>query len=350
MNVALRVLVIDLESPLCDVLVAFLESCSDVEVVGVGRGGRDAVRLVQRLRPTVVAMGTSTLTFGGIQAIRQIMRTVPTPIIVMAERSVSGDVAQRSDAFEALHAGALMVVTAPCPSQPDSYAVVLDALRSMASVPVVHRWERQAAQPRRASGVVSAMSAQDWAVRMRQVDIIGIAASTGGPAALTTLFRALPAGFPIPIVVVQHVTPGFVTGFAQWLDAQTPLRVRMATAGTLPEPGSVLLSPDDYHVHLSRLGKIVLHQQAPYKGLRPSANYLFASLAEAYGPRALGIVLTGMGDDGADGLVQLHRRGGLTLAQDERSSVVYGMPQQALRRQAVDRVLGLADIAAAIGG
>lgn len=338
----IRVLVIDLDSPLRDALVAFWESCHDVAVVGVGGNGRDAARLAQRLRPTVITMGTSTLSSSGVQAIRQIMRTVPTPIIVISEAAADGCAAMCHYAFEALQAGALAVVNEPRPSQPDSYIALLDTVRLMSGVPVIHHWERKVTS---AYNAPCAILNGDWNARMHQVDIIGIAASTGGPGALTTLLRALPADFAVPIVLVQHVIYGFAVGFADWLDTQTPLRVQIATAAMLPESGAVLLSPDDYHLQLNRLGKIELHQQAPYKGLRPSANYLFASLAEAYGPRAMGIVLTGMGDDGADGLVQLHRRGGLTIAQDEQSSVVYGMPQQALNRQAVDKVLGLEEIA-----
>ena len=179
--------------------------------------------------------------------------------------------------------------------------------------------------------------------------MIGVAASTGGPAALAAVLGALPAAFPTPILVVQHVTRGFTAGLAEWLAGQTPLRVALAGHGDTPPPGTVLIAPDDYHLQVNARGVVELCKEPPYRGLRPSANYLFRALAHAYGPRAVGVMLTGMGDDGVEGLAALHQAGGLTLAQDEQSCVVYGMPREARARHAVDRVLPLDQIAAALG-
>jgi two-component system chemotaxis response regulator CheB len=175
--------------------------------------------------------------------------------------------------------------------------------------------------------------------------VIGIASSTGGPATLSKILGRLPADFGVPILVVQHVTNGFVAGLAEWLDGVTPLRVSLASHGETPRAGSVLMAPDDYHTRVNAHGIVELYKGIPYKGLRPSANDLFHSLARAYGPQAAGVVLTGMGDDGAEGLLALHRAGGLTLAQDEQSCVVYGMPREAIARDAVDEVLPLDQIA-----
>jgi two-component system chemotaxis response regulator CheB len=175
--------------------------------------------------------------------------------------------------------------------------------------------------------------------------MIGIAASTGGPGALATVLGPLLADFPVPILVVQHVTRGFDVGLAEWLDGETPLQVRVAGHSDTPQPGTVLLAPDDYHLLMNARGVVKLSKEPPYRGLRPSANYLFRSLARAYGPRAVGVVLTGMGDDGVEGLAALRRAGGLTVAQDKQSCVVYGMPREAAARNAVDRVLSLDQIA-----
>lgn len=351
---ATRVLVIDLASPLRDTLVAFLEGSDGVEVVGLGASGAEAVRLARRLRPDVMTMSAAALGPGAIQAIRQIMRTAPTPIVITARSHETAGHAPAEGTvldgaykaapdytFAALQAGALTVVNEPLPADRATYAELLTTVRLMAGVPVIHHWKRDT-QP---LPPLTAPDPQAWETRLRQVEMIGIAASTGGPAALTLLLQRLPARFPAPIVVVQHVTVGFTAGLAQWLDLQTPLRVCVARDGDRPVPGTVWVSPDDYHLEVDRLGKIRLHQQPPYKGLRPSANYLFRSMADTYGAQALGIILTGMGDDGAEGLSRLHRQGGLTIAQDEESSVVYGMPQEAVARRAVDRVLALEQIA-----
>jgi len=156
---------------------------------------------------------------------------------------------------------------------------------------------------------------------------------------VASILRQLPAGFPVPILVVQHVAPGFVSGLAEWLDSETRLKVRLVDHGDRPEPGSVLIAPDDYHLQMSARGIVELCREPPYKGLRPSANYLFRSLASAYGSSAIGIILTGMGDDGADGLCVLRNAGGLTVAQDEASCVVYGMPRQAVALGGIDQSL-----------
>jgi len=220
----------------------------------------------------------------------------------------------------------------------------------MSEVPVVHHrnGRRPESLARKAEETVTRLFPRE-ADHQERVQMIGIAASTGGPAALATVLGALPADFPVPILVVQHVTRGFVAGLAEWLDGETPLRVGLASHGDIPQPGTVLLAPDDYHMQVNARGVVELCREPPYKGLRPSANYLFRSLARAYGPRAVGIVLTGMGDDGAEGLEMLHQAGGLTVAQDEQSCVVYGMPHEAVARNAVDHVLSLDQIALTLG-
>jgi two-component system chemotaxis response regulator CheB len=222
----------------------------------------------------------------------------------------------------------------------------------MADVPVVHHWGRaevgsRKPEVRSQKSEVGNRTPTGREISNRQSDIriIGIASSTGGPAALATVLGALPADFPLPLLVVQHVTPGFAIGLAEWLSMQTPLNVSLAGHGETPKPGTVLIAPDDYHMQTSLRGAVELIKESAYKGLRPSANYLFGSLARAYGSKAMGIILTGMGDDGVDGLEALHLTGGLTIAQDEQSCVVYGMPREAIARNAVDRVLSLDQIA-----
>ena len=218
----------------------------------------------------------------------------------------------------------------------------MQSARLMAAVPVVHHWpSRGAAVPARPP------AAAKEEIHSR---IIGVAASTGGPSALAHILKPLPPSFPAPILVVQHITEGFAPALAAWLDGETALKVVVARQGERPTAGGVWLAPDDYHLQISRAGVIELQQGAPYKGLRPSANHLFRSLAAVYGRRALGIVLTGMGDDGAEGLSVLRQAGGLAIAQDEESCVVYGMPREAVSRRAVDRVLSLDQIAALLAG
>jgi two-component system chemotaxis response regulator CheB len=325
-------------------LVTILQEAEGIQVVGVGANGEEAVRLTKRLRPDVVTMDVRMPKMDGLEATRRIMRDTPTPIVVVTADLMQADM---NLTFEALRAGALTVVGKPGLADVETCEKVIRTVKLMAAVPVVHHWDRREWRPPEA---FEASHPQTPSTRTEKtveghVQIVGIASSTGGPATLAKIMGSLPADFSAPILVVQHVTNGFVAGLAEWLDSVTPLHVGLASHGETPQVGSILLAPDDYHMRVNAQGVVELYKGTPYKGLRPSANYLFHSLARAYGPRAIGIVLTGMGDDGAEGLLALRQAGGLTLAQDEQSCIVYGMPREAVALDAVDQELPLDQIA-----
>jgi two-component system chemotaxis response regulator CheB len=344
----IRAVVVD-DSPTAQkLLVTILQEAEGIQVVGVGADGEEAVRLTKRLRPDVVTMDVRMPTMDGLEATRRIMRDTPTPIVVVTADLMQADM---NLTFEALRAGALTVVGKPGLADTETCEKVIQTVKLMAAVPVVHHWDRREWRPPEALEAphpqVPATGAGPSVEKDVEghVQMIGIASSTGGPATLAKILGRLPADFSAPVLVVQHVTTGFVAGLAEWLDGATPLHASLASHGETPQPGSILLAPDDYHMRVNARGVIELYKGTPYKGLRPSANYLFHSLARAYGPRAIGIVLTGMGDDGAEGLLALRQAGGLTLAQDEQSCVVYGMPREAVACDAVDQVLSLDQIA-----
>lgn len=171
--------------------------------------------------------------------------------------------------------------------------------------------------------------------------MVAVAASTGGPAALATILAALPESTPIPILVVQHITNGFHKGLVDWLNSVTGLAVRLAEHGQRLHPGEVLVAPPDVHLGVSRGGRVALSEDSPIRGHRPSATHLFRSVTQAFGAGAVGVVLTGMGDDGAAGLKSLKEAGGIVVAQDEASSVVYGMPREPAVLGIVDHVIPL---------
>ena len=178
--------------------------------------------------------------------------------------------------------------------------------------------------------------------------MIGIGASTGGPPVLQTILAALPKDFPVPLLIVQHIAPGFVAGLVEWLNQTTGLKVHVAAYGVQPLPGHVYLAPDDFHMGIRAGGEIALSREQPENGLRPAVAHLFRSLADVCGPRAVGVLLTGMGKDGALELKKLKDCGAFTIAQDRETSVVHGMPGEAISLGAAVRVLPADKIAAAL--
>ena len=337
----IRVLVIDDSRTARELLVAMLESAGGLQVVGVGETGEDAVRLARRIRPDIIAMDIIMPEMDGLEATRAIMREVPTPIVLLTSTLMYSDV---NLTFEAMRLGALAVVNKPPLGDDMAWDTVLQTMRLMAKVAVVRRWDpeaRKAAPPRAAAAPpTTALPEQMKGAGPRpNAQIIGIGSSTGGPAALATILGPLTADFPLPILIVQHITKGFGPGLAEWLNTQTALRVSLAGHGDTPQPGSALMAPDDCHLQINAWGIVELCKDPPYRGLRPSINYLFKSMANVYGPRAVGVQLTGMGDDGAEGLEKLRRMGGWVIVQDEKTCVVDSMPHEVISRKAASEIL-----------
>lgn len=327
----IRVVIVD-DSLTVQSLLSTILGDAGMTILATGRNGRDAVRLAKEHRPDVITMDIRMPHMDGLEATRQIMREQPTPIVVITGST------QMQDAdltFQAMQAGALAVIKKPGMSDPQTFEKVARTVKNMAGVHVIHHWGSVKKKTPKPVPQVKALRRLDPA-SCAHVKVIGIASSTGGPSALAAVLGELPADYPLPVLVVQHVSPGFTHGLVSWLSSVIKLRVEVATNGNRLSPGTVTLAPDDYHLQINKRGEIELSRAETYKGLRPSANPLFASLAKHYGKTALGIVLTGMGDDGADGISLLHQTGAPTIAQDEQSCVVYGMPQQAMLRNAID--------------
>ncbi len=318
-------------------LVSILESDPAIRVVGEAADGAQAVEMTLRLRPDLVTMDVHMPLLDGLEATREIMVRAPTPIVVVSSSVRPDDITL---SLRATGAGALAAVAKPeGPASPrfeEDRAQLVSMVRAMADVKVVRRWS---ARPE--GGVPPAPTPAPRA----PVRLVAVAASTGGPVALQTLLSALPASFPVPVLVVQHMSRGFVEVLARWLGTATALRVRVAVAGERLVPGTVYLAPDDQHLGTTPDGAAVeLSAAPPLEGFRPSASHLFRSAAAAYGESLLAVILTGMGSDGVRGLRAARAAGALVLAQDEESSVIYGMPREAVQAGVVGAVLPLESI------
>lgn len=319
-----------------------------IEVVGVATDGAEAVAQARALRPDVITMDVKMPRLDGLEATAAIMSTVPARILIVS--AVHED-AQQDLSFRAIAAGALEVIAKPTGDAGFDLRAwgrrVAESVRLMAEVPVVTR---------RRLGLVMPMppvagDALDRPARVRVagpgvVDAFAIVSSTGGPPALAAILGALPATLPIPIFLAQHMAFGFVPGLQRWLASVTPLAVTLAEHGTIARPGHAYLPPDGHDLTLGPGGYL---ETTPNPGGHcPSGDRLLNSLARSYGARAGGVVLTGMGDDGAQGLLAMRRAGAATFGQDEASCVVYGMPRVAFAVGAVQAQVGVEQVAAII--
>jgi two-component system chemotaxis response regulator CheB len=340
----IRVLVAEDSLAQRELLVGLLRG-DGMLIAGTANDGHEAVAAAMSLRPDVIAMDIHMPGLDGFEATRQIMQSCPTSIVLISSAS---DASQRVVA--ALAAGALTVVRKPGgggdPGEASERASFLRTMRLMADVLVVTR------RPDR----IPVQSIQSGA-QLRRADylpvagaprILAIAASTGGPAAVQTLLNGLGLHFPLPILLAQHIARGFVAPLADWLSVTTHLPVHVAVRNEQLLPGHVYLAPDDQHMSVFMRDYTACRSMQSGDRYCPSADILFESVAAVYGRRAIGVILTGMGDDGARGLQALRAAGGCTLAQDQASCVVYGMPRAAVELGAVERVAPLADLARAV--
>jgi two-component system chemotaxis response regulator CheB len=330
----IRVVIADDSATARAMIVAVLESDPGISVVGEARTGADAMALAIRLRPDLITMDIEMPGMDGIEGTREIMERAPVPIVIVSS-SANGEVAGRS--LDATAAGALYVIDKP--SHPDSArfdewsAELVSVVKAMAFVKVVRRARRAGETTARtgcAAGIRPPASAP--------VRLVAIAASTGGPTVLRQILARLPADLAVPVIIVQHIARGFTPALVGWLATGCSLRVKVAEDGEALCAGTVFLGPDERQLGV-RDGVIALSDVPAVGGFRPAATYLFESAADSYGRDVVGVVLTGMGADGVDGLRRIRAAGGRVLAQDEESCVVFGMPREAIRAGVVDSVL-----------
>lgn len=332
----IKVLIVDDSATARQLFSYIVNDADDMTVVGTANNGEEAVQQVENLQPDVVLMDVRMPVMDGVAATREIMTYHPTPIVVM---STSVDESKDGISFQAVRAGALMVVPKPIgATHPDlkTEATRLQrTLRSMAAVRVIHH--RSAHAPAAILPMGQPLSIKP--------QFVGIVSSTGGPGALSQIVEALSPELSLPVVIVQHMSKDFIPSLVDWLRTCTSLRVEVARHGDTPKPGCVYLAPGGLHLRINPSQRFDLEESVEGQFI-PSGDLFLKSVASTYGAKAVGIILTGMGNDGVSGLRQLYEFGALTIAQDEQSSVVFGMPNEAIQRAAVREILSPPEIAA----
>ncbi len=317
-----------------DMLEAILAADHGVEVVATADSGEKALALASSLQPDVVVMDWEMAVVDGLAATRRLMEEDPRPVVLVSERWSRDDGA----AWALVHdAGAVAAVRKPRDPQSEDFAAssrdLLRAVHRSAGLKLVRRWRRS---PR---GAGARSTATPLPIR-----IVAIGVSTGGPPVLEAILSRLPADFPAPILIVQHIAEGFVHGLVDWLQRVTPLRVGLATHGQAAMPGHVYIAPDRRHLGIDAGAHLVLDAGPPEQSQRPAVSHLFRSVAQSYGGNAAAVLLTGMGSDGAAELKALRDLRAITIAQDAESCTIFGMPGEAIKLGAAQYILSPGEI------
>jgi two-component system chemotaxis response regulator CheB len=332
----IRVLIVEDSKVIREFLEYIIGRDPRLEVAASVGSAEDALKVLTRLSPDVISMDIRLPGMNGFEATRRIMSEKPTPIVVV---SASVECQDLQITMNALQAGALTVLEKPAGSGSADYEALAERLCTqlaiMSQVRVVRR--RTSAKP-------APRIPRQTEARPGDYLMLGIVCSTGGPNALVQLLGGLGTGFSLPITLVQHITSSFLEGFASWLASVCPFPIVIVKERMCLAPGKIYVAPRDRHLRVLP-GYVQPDSGDPVCAQRPSGTVLFESIADAYGPQALGAILTGMGDDGARGLMKLRNRGGYTIAEDESTAVVYGMPAEAVRMGGVCESLPLPEIA-----
>ncbi len=339
-----KVLVVEDSAVVREFLVYVLSTDPEIQVVGTVDNGEEALDAVRKKNPNVVTMDIHMPRMNGFDATRRIMETHPTPIVIVSGSTSTDEVATT---FHALESGALALVRRPTGVGHPEYEVtakeLIQTVKLMAEVKVVRRW------PRSTRGQALPLTSMVEAKRVEgEVHAVAIGASTGGPLAVEVLLSTLSKDFPVPILLVQHMAAGFLQGFVEWLTHSSGLPVHVAAHGEHLLPGHVYVAPDGYQMGVEVGQRVLLVKDVAENGLRPSVSYLFRSTAKTYGRSVIGVLLTGMGKDGAEELKLMKDLGAITIAQDKESSIVHGMPGEAIRLGAASYVLSPENIGIAL--
>ena len=334
----IRVIIASASIMVREAIADALRADPELTILAGVSNGIEALERVRRMQPDLLVIDAALPKLDGFETTKRIMTECPTPIVILSEED---DAREVELSLHALRAGALGVCRRPPPQSPGwdaARAELVATAKAMSRIKLVRRWPtRKPFEPARG-------------LRGTPHRIVAIAASTGGPAALQRLLADIPADFLLPILIVQHIAAGFVGGLASWLNTETSLEVTVAEHGGALAPRTAYIAPDDFHLGVTWDARIALSRAAPIRGVRPSADFLLQSAAQAFGASVIAVILTGMGEDGSEGARAVRTVGGCVLVQDEATSVVFGMPRAAVEAGLANEVLPLTAIAPRLAG
>jgi two-component system chemotaxis response regulator CheB len=333
----IKVLIVD-DSPVArDLLKFIINSDPDLSVIGTAESGEKAIEMLSTMEPDVITMDIVMPRMNGFEVTKRIMQKNPIPIVI-----ISGDYTPENmeQSFRAVDAGALAILPKPAGVKDSHFeqkaAEIIETIKAISTIKMGNHLPLK----KEKAELKFVETANYNEEQLPQVEAIAIGASLGGPKALSELFSALPKDFSVPIFVVQHISEGFTKGFVDWLQKNCPLEVRIAKNGEQACPGCVYIAPDKQHLEV-KPGSIIALTDEPKIGICPSISVLFKSFANVYGPHSIGVMLTGMGRDGADEMLLMRQKGAFTIAQNEQSCVMFGMPKEAIKIGAAQTVLPL---------
>ncbi|HHP7229927.1 MAG TPA: chemotaxis-specific protein-glutamate methyltransferase CheB [Xenococcaceae cyanobacterium] len=331
------------------ILQRVLTNASEITIVGTAKNGMVALEKIPHLKPDVVCTDLLMGKMDGLELTKQLLAIYPVPILVISEVVTDNDTKKIGQLMEA---GVLDVFPKPKTGFIQDYEkqqqALVQKIKLLSGVKVFSKKNKSLATPQFTENISSQIEFNSPGAFQQEYKIITIGVSTGGPKALQNILGNLPSNFPLPIVCIQHISEGFLNSLIDWLTTETLLKIKIAQPGELPLPGTVYFAPEKYHLELDNKRRFVYSDTPPINNHRPSITTTFSSIAQFYKQEAIGILLTGMGKDGALGMEKIYQTGGLTIAQDEATSVIFGMPKEAIDLGVVKQVLPLFKIAAVL--
>jgi two-component system chemotaxis response regulator CheB len=336
----IKILVTDDSAVTRKFLVALLSSDPDIEVIGTATNGAEAIAFIRKTKPDVITMDINMPVMDGFEATINIMSEIPIPIVIVSSEYSSSETAKKFKAFEV---GAVSILPLPFGIGHVEYEAskkrFISTVKLMSEVKLIRRWTKSPNPAVKSYQNEEHLISEAFKAKESFIGIIAIGASAGGPIAVKDILDNISPDLSVPIIVVQHIDAEFTQGYADWLNFTSKIKVVIANDKEVMEPGKVYMAPGNHHIGVSDMNTILISKDVPERGLRPSVSFLFRSIRNVYHNNALCILLSGMGADGAIELKQLKDAGSITIAQDAESSLIHGMPGEAIKLGGASHIL-----------